>query len=92
LFQPVFTPKNLSDVAICIDELVGRGVILSNITVLAIVAARPVLWTFQEKYSDVCIVCSAVDEISTHSKGGSSDLVPGFALFEERSKKKKTQK
>jgi len=78
-------------VTICIDELVGRGVILSNITVLSIVAARPALWTFQEKYSEVCVVCSAVDEINTHNKG-SSELVPGFALFEERSYKRKTQK
>jgi len=81
LYVPVLAPPHLMlpvDVSECINELLKRGVTAPNLTVLTLIAARPVLWTLAERYPDVCVVTSTVDEYMN------GIMVPGVRNLEDK--------
>lgn len=83
LFQPIVTPQNLPELAACMEETIRMGVKPSRVCVMAIVAARPALWTLCERFKGCWVVTTAVDEYKPAGKGVPL-LLPGLAPIESR--------
>lgn len=74
LFFPVLTPSDLPALLAVLADLVARDAHPSQLTVLAVLAARPVLWTIAHKHPDVLIIATAVDELTPQQR-----MVPGIS-------------
>jgi uracil phosphoribosyltransferase len=78
IFVAVLDEPAESNVKDAVGELVRRGVLMSHIRLLAIVAARPTLWNLSDALPKLTVLASCVDEVN---KG---QLVPGIGHLESR--------
>lgn len=76
VYTSVLGPENEEEVFESINELSRHGVV--RITIVCIIAARPVVWRIAEKYENVLVATGSVDEVQ------GSTLVPGAGNLEER--------
>jgi uracil phosphoribosyltransferase len=80
LFVPILTPEEAPALLALLDDLVlVRGVEAGQVTLLAVLVARPVLWALARRYPDLLIVAAAVDELTPQGR-----LVPGISAWEDR--------
>jgi len=74
VFNPVLGSKN--DIHSAIEALYQMGT--KDLTILAIVASRPILWVLLDQFPSLQIICAAVDGFT---KG---QVVPGIGVFSQR--------
>lgn len=74
LFFPILTPADLPALLAVLADLMARDAHPSQLTVLAVLAARPVLWTIAHKHPDVLLIATAVDELTPQQR-----MVPGIS-------------
>jgi uracil phosphoribosyltransferase len=80
LFFPILTPADLPLLlSILADLLHARDAHASQLTLVCILIARPVLWAVAHKHPELLILATGVDELTQQNR-----MVPGISNWEER--------
>jgi len=74
IFNPVLGSRN--DIHSAVEALYQLGT--KDLTILTIVASRPILWVLHDQFPNLQIICAAVDSFA---KGR---VVPGIGVFSQR--------
>ena len=80
LFVPILSVEDLPLLLSVLSELQSNhDAHASQITVLSILVARPVLWRIAEAHPEVLLLATGVDELTAQNR-----MVPGISKWEER--------